>query len=282
MKRRPSTAPPIVLINSAPNAQSGVKSAVRVMQVLEFFDQVQRDARVSEVVEHLGYPQSSTSALLKSLVQIGYLDYLPNTRSYIPSPRLALLGSWIGGSPVRDGSIGRMMDELNAETGETIILASINGIYAKYIHVIQATSPLRLHVPLGTQRPLVWSAMGSALLSDVSDDAIRLLVRRTNAEATPGQKPVDVRKTLENVNQIRKTGYLFTRGMVVPGAGMISMRLPIGSMGSGRPLAVGIGGLLDSLEHNERRIVRLMRNAIDRYIEQTDIKTNTAEKTPQV
>lgn len=271
MKQRPHSvrrAAP-AFVDPMPIADTGVKSAVRVMQVLEFFDQIQRDARVSEIVEHLGYPQSSTSALLKSLVQTGYLDYLPTTRSYMPSPRLALLGSWIGGSPVRDGSIGRMMDELSEETGETILLASSNGIYAKYIHVVQATNSLRLHVPLGTQRTLVWSAMGAALLSDMSDDAIRLLVRRTNAEAPSGQKTVNIEKTIDNVNQFRKNGYFFSRGMVIPGAGVISMRLPIRSAEPGRPLAIGIGGLLDSIEDRERRLVRLLRNAIDRYIDQT-------------
>jgi DNA-binding IclR family transcriptional regulator len=249
-------------VKPAASTDAGVKSAVRVMQVLELFDEIQRDAPVSEVVERLGFPQSSTSALLKSLVQTGYLDYLPGTRTYVPSARVALLGSWIGGSPVHDGSLGRMMDHLSAETGETIVLASSNGIYAKYIHVIQATNPMRLHLPLGSLRLLVCSAMGAALLRDVSDDAIRLLVRRTNADTSLVQKPVDVRQTLENVDEFRKRGYFFSRGLVTPGAGLIAMRLPAYSANPGRPLAIGIAGLLDSLEKQERRLVRVLRDAI--------------------
>jgi len=255
-----------LVIDATPSAGVGVKSAVRVMQVFEFFDQLQRDARVSEVVEFLGFPQSSTSALLKSLVQTGYLEYLPATRTYIPTPRVALLGSWIGGSPIRDGSIGRMMDELSAETGEAIVLACSSGIYAKYIHVVEATRLIRMHVPIGSQRFLAWSAMGVALISHMSDDAIRLLVRRTNAEAPSRQKAIDVNQTLAYVEQFRKRGYFFSRGLVTPGAGMICVRLPPNSTSPDRPLALGIGALVDTIEKQEARFVRLMRNAIARYI----------------
>jgi len=256
----------------------GVKSAVRVMQVFEFFDQLQRDARVSEIVEHLSFPQSSTSSLLRSLVQTGYLEYLPSTRSYIPTPRLSLLGSWIGGSPIRDGSIGRMMDELSAETGEAIILACSNGIFAKYIHVVEATSLIRMHVPIGSQRFLVWSAMGFALLSHLSDDAIRLLVKRTNAEAPPRQKAIDVNQTLAYVEQFRKRGHFFSRGLVTPGAGMICMRLPPNSTSPDRPLALGIGALVDTIDQHEARFVRIMRNAIARYIDSDSAKPATRAK----
>lgn len=42
-----------------------VKSAIRVFEVLEFFDEVQRDASLSEIARRLGCPVSSTSMLLR-------------------------------------------------------------------------------------------------------------------------------------------------------------------------------------------------------------------------
>ena len=38
-----------------------VKSATRVIEVLELFDQEQRPMQVAEVAEHYGWPASSTS-----------------------------------------------------------------------------------------------------------------------------------------------------------------------------------------------------------------------------
>ena len=49
-----------------------VKSAVRDIEVPEFFDSVQREASLSETGRALGCPLSSTSMLPQSLVERGY------------------------------------------------------------------------------------------------------------------------------------------------------------------------------------------------------------------
>jgi hypothetical protein len=78
-----------------------VKSAVRVLEVLEFFDTVQRDASLSEIAIELGYPLSSASVLLQSLVKRGYLSQ-GDTRLYRLTPRVKLLGAWL--SPMLDAN----------------------------------------------------------------------------------------------------------------------------------------------------------------------------------
>ncbi len=150
-----------------------VKSAGRVLQILEMFDEIQREARVSEIAERLKVPQSSTSVLLKSLVRLGYLDYDPASRSFLPSPRVALLGAWLDKGPVRDGSLVRMLEHLSERTGGTVILAARNAIFSQYVHVLQARTAMRFHVPPGTRRLVVWSATGTALLADSPEAEIR-------------------------------------------------------------------------------------------------------------
>ena len=68
-----------------------VKSAVRVLEVLELFDRLQREASVGEIARELGYPVSSTSMLLGNLLERGYLRHGPDQRSYFPTPRVTLL-----------------------------------------------------------------------------------------------------------------------------------------------------------------------------------------------
>lgn len=72
-----------------------VKSAARVLEVFEYFAGRKAPATVGEVCASLGYPQSSTSVLLKSLLTLGYLSYDGTTRRYAPSEKVANLGSWI-------------------------------------------------------------------------------------------------------------------------------------------------------------------------------------------
>jgi hypothetical protein len=126
-----------------PPATGSVKSAGRVLRILEFFDEIQRDARVAEIAERLSFPQSSTSILLNCLVDLGYMDYLPESRTFLPSPRVTLLGTWLDKGPVRNGSLIRMLEEISQKTGDTVIVAARNGIFSQYIHVLQAQSAMR-------------------------------------------------------------------------------------------------------------------------------------------
>ena len=61
-----------------------VKSVARTCQTLVYFDEVQRPLSVVEVSKELGYPQSSTSALLKSLVKLGFLTHDAERRVIFP------------------------------------------------------------------------------------------------------------------------------------------------------------------------------------------------------
>ena len=201
---------------------------------LSILDEIQREARVAEVAERLSFPQSSTSILLNCLVDLGYMDYLPESRSFIPSPRVTLLGTWLDKGPVRNGSLIRMLEEISQKTGDTIIIAARNGIFSQYIHVLQARSAMRFHVPQGSRRLVVWSATGFALLTGCSEKEIKALVTRTNAEAAPGQPRVDIHQVLENVRQTRRAGYYFSTGLVTPGAGSIAIPLPDGIDGRNR------------------------------------------------
>ena len=89
--------------------QKTVKSATRVIEILEFFDDLQAPATVMEVADSLGYPQSSTSALLRSLVALGYINYDAFKRTYVTSSRVALLGSWMKAQFLSEGAIITMM-----------------------------------------------------------------------------------------------------------------------------------------------------------------------------
>jgi len=249
-----------------PPATGSVKSAGRVLRILEFFDEIQREARVAEIAERLSIPQSSTSILLNCLVDLGYMDYLPERRSFIPSPRVTLLGTWLDKGPVRNGSLIRMLEEISQKTGDTIIIAARNGIFSQYIHVLQARSAMRFHVPQGSRRLLVWSATGFALLTGCSEKEIRVLVMRTNAEAAPGQPRVDINQVLENVRQTRRTGYFFSTGLVTPGAGSIAIPLPDGIDGRNRALTVAVSGILDEIGRREQEIVALLNDVVQRYL----------------
>ncbi len=236
-----------------------VKSAARVLHVLEFFDEVKRASSVAEVAAHYGWPHSSTSVLMRSLVALGYLHYDTSDRSYFPSTRVALLGDWIQDNRFKDGQLMRLMHDLNDETGETVVLAAQNGLHSQYIRVIQGTNTLRMHLHIGTLRPLFVSGTGRALLSQMDQATIRKLAHKHNA-SSDSQPPLDIPNVLGQAAVDRANGYAMSLNHVTPRAGSIAMPLPTRSQY--RPLVIGLGGLSDRLITNEQRYAEAMRRGV--------------------
>lgn len=236
-----------------------VKSALRVIEILELFDQEQRSMPVAEVAAHYGWPASSTSALMSTLVSLGYLEYDPGKRVYRPSVRVTLLGDWIHGSLTRDGLLARMLEHVNLQTGETVVLAQQNGLHSQYLRVLQGTNALRHHIGIGTLRPLLSSGTGRMLLCAMEEATIRKLVRRHNATHPQGNR-VDIDDVLDTVEKDRARGYAVSLNRFIPHSGLIAVALPFAP--GERPLALGISGLTVRLEENEHAYVKVMRQSI--------------------
>lgn len=218
---------------------------------------------VAEIAAHYDWPASSTSALMASLVTLGYLEYEPRKRVYRPSVRVALLGNWVQGNLLKEGQLTRLMEHLNAATGETIVLAAQNGQQSQYLRVLQGTNALRLHLHIGTVRPLFGSGTGNMLLSAMDGAAIRKQVRRFNATCPPARR-VDIDEVLASVAHHRAKGYSMSLNQVTMHSGLIAMLLP--TEAGDQPLVLGISGLTVRLLEHEQQYVRLMRKAMKDFL----------------
>ncbi|MCB2014594.1 MAG: helix-turn-helix domain-containing protein [Sphingobium sp.] len=241
-----------------------IKSAGRALQVLELFDLLQRESTVVEIADLLKLPQSSTSMLLRSLVRMGYLHHDPHARTFIPTMSVALLGNWIDRNVVGDGDLLLLMKRLNRETGQAVVLASRTGLFARYIHVIQATAAARLYIVQGSLRSLVRSGVGYVLLSQMGDMMARRLALRINAEAKDDAEKVDIPTLLENLQTVREQGYALTTNLVTLGGGVIAMQLP-GPRDGDCSLVIALAGITEVLRTHEADFVAAMRNEISNY-----------------
>ncbi|TDU00828.1 IclR family transcriptional regulator [Azorhizobium sp. AG788] len=241
-----------------------VKSAVRTLEILEFFDEYQKPANVVTVSEGLGYPQSSTAALLRSLVTLGYLQYDARARTYIPTDRVSLLGSWINPPLFEDGALLRMMRAIQSRTGQLVLIGARNGDFAQYVHVLKRPEAVEHHIQTGMKRPIATSGVGQVLLSSMTDTEVKRLVHRMNAYATEIGDKVDVAELLTCLTRVRRRGYAFSRNRVVENYGMIAIKLP--SELTSRLLVIGIGGCVNTLEARETELVSIAREEMAHYL----------------
>ncbi len=168
------------------------KIAKRVIEVLEFFDDSHREATVMDIVRRYERPQSSTSELLSSLVDLGLLYKDPCSRSYTLTPRAGLLGTLSQPDIVRDGRLTTLTDRLVAQTGLAVAVFGMVGLNAQIFSWRGGTRPLRTSLPKGfcggLQEELSASAVGWLLLSTICQPRRDGTVRRLNAEAAEDRK----------------------------------------------------------------------------------------------
>ena len=237
-----------------------VKSVARTCETLVFFDEMRRPLTVVEISKQLGYPQSSTSALLKSLVKLGFLAHDAKRKSYFPTEQVPLLGSWMNPDLFGEGSIQKLLKAISVRTKNVVVLATKNGDEAQYIQVIRPKrSPIQ-HISLGTRRPLFNSGVGRVLMSRFSDDEICRLLHKINAYREPGTPAADIKAFLASMAETRAKGYYRSTDQFVKGTGLISMPFP--NHLDSRLFAVGVGAPSDVILRCEAEIVKIMREEI--------------------
>lgn len=240
-----------------------VKSAQRVVEVFEYFAQRRAPATLTQISAALGYPASSTFALLNTLRDLGYLDYARDDRTFVPTVRAALLGIWVNDALMSDGTIVRLMYDLRDLTGGTAVLAIQSDLQVQYIHVVKGTdSHNRTDVTTGALRPLLRSAMGDVVLALKTRAELRALVSRINAQEPP-ENQVRLADLTERLDRVRERGYAWSEGMATPGSGIISMLLaaPVHQP----PMVLGLGGKITLLRANREKFLAALHNVVTQH-----------------
>jgi len=244
-------------------SQDVIKTARRLFEILEYFDEVQRPLSLKDVALRFGYPVSSASAILKSMVVLGYVDFDRYSRTYMPTMRIVQLGQWVQGALFGEHSVISLVNHLSKLTEETVSVATQSDLYMQYIHVQPSPQAVQVAIRPGTIRPLARSGLGWMLLSARTDEMIEKLVRRINFEEEDSKKRVNLKELMQRIRKIRKAEHVISLHTVTVGAGVIGMLLP--QRQHGRILAIGVGGPVERLVAKQSKILRALREGIGRY-----------------
>ena len=237
-----------------------IKSARRTFEIFEHFQLKRSPLSLQDICQAFDYPASSASALLKSLMALGYLEYNKTDRTYMPTMKIADLGSWVQGAILGDGKMMQAMNDLSAQFGETVTLTVQSDLHAQYLYLIQSRLPIWYPIPIGTLRPLTSSGSGLMMLSQQSNADIESIWKRINFHRLDKLRPT-LAEVMDKVAQCRRDGYVFTRHLIEKGAGGISMLLHAHRLG--RSHAIGVHGPLERLEAQEGKIIGALRCAVE-------------------
>ena len=228
-----------------------VKSASRVLDILELFSGVAEPMGVSDVAKRLNLPKSSAQALLLTLAARGYL--VRDGAEYVLPPELR--GGWVGGMRTRLQSIaGPVMERAAQESGESLFIGMLTPTgQVQYLAKAVSAQEIRYDAALQPLRPAHCTSMGLAILAH-----------------TPGYDPVSVAfqaytpHTITDPAQIarllahaRRDGYAEIFDGHVEGASGVSA--PIFGASGAVVAALNIGAPTWRYQRNRERLIGIVR-----------------------
>lgn len=233
-----------------------IKSAHRVLEILEYFDQNHNHVTVMDMARSLSYPQSSTSELLRCLTRLGYLHYNRHRRTYSPTARVALLGSWVKPSLFRGGALLSAIDDLANEFGETVVVSSACNYVVQHVHAVHGKADDAVRVRIGDTISLLHTAQGKLLLSSYSNELVRSAVHRLNANEIDISRRVRMTEFLQELDHLRKIGWSISHND--DGTSVVAVLLP--PMRGMDRIAVGIVAPTARMQERERDLVSAALN----------------------
>ncbi|MFF5452888.1 IclR family transcriptional regulator [Streptomyces sp. NPDC012950] len=202
-----------------------VKSAVRTVELLEYFAGRAGMHSLAAVQEAVGYPKSSLYMLLRTLVELGWVETDATGTRYGIGVRALLVGTaYVDGDEVVAAS-RTVLDRLADATAETIQLARLDGTDVVHLAVRPSPHHLRPSTRVGRRLPAHSTALGKALLATHDDARVRELLPEA-LPAPTGHTVTDREELIGELRVIRERGFAVDREENTPGLCCFGVAIP--------------------------------------------------------
>ncbi|WP_432562000.1 IclR family transcriptional regulator [Kineococcus sp. SYSU DK003] len=199
-------------------SSSKVKSAERVMAVLDLLGNRASPMTALEIAAALELPKSTTHHLLNVMQERRYVAYWPDLRVW----SLGTSALEIGAAYLRTGHLQhagqRHLAALTARTGQTSHLAVLQGTDVLYLDKREPRgSGIRLVTDVGTRLPAHLTAVGRSILALLPDAELRAVFteyewpRRTDVQIS------SLEALREVLAQVREAGHAVEVGSTTSG-----------------------------------------------------------------
>lgn len=207
-------------------ADTLVRQAANVLDLLEYFARRGRPAGAAEIAEELGWPRSSTFNLVGTLAARGYLYEAAPRAGHYPTPRWLAMAEAIAAAEPLPGEIQRLARALLEETGETTVIAAPAGTHATFVHVEESRRPVRFFAQVGDRVPIQASSAGRALLAQMPPDERERLYRRIDFQSFSATSPVDAETVEAELRAADARGYHQSQAEYTPDLAGVALPLP--------------------------------------------------------
>ncbi|RZD34265.1 MAG: hypothetical protein CXT75_10155 [Methanobacteriota archaeon] len=249
---------------------NSVKSADRVFQIMELFQQEKTPLAARNISKKLAMPRSSTNVLIKTMVKRGYLGYNKNHFTYFPTTKIAELSEWaLEHFFHHQEELDAICEKLSNETRETVSITVISNDEAQFVNVIPGLLPVTLKIYEGSKISLFHSACGLALLSLQEEGQIIKLIESFNNKIGSSTNNIDKTEILEKINIVNKRLVSIDYEGAYEDAGALSIGIPETIFG--KPIAISVSGPAQRIQNKETKIENILKAIVLPYFVKSQI-----------
>ncbi|WP_215543164.1 IclR family transcriptional regulator [Amycolatopsis sp. CA-230715] len=204
---------------------SGVKSARRAIELLETFAANDVWLSLSDLHARTGFPRSSLHGLLRTLHEAGWLESDSSTTKYKLGVRALICGTaYLDRDPIVPYAT-EALEQVREQTGFTAHYARRNGTEVVYLETRESRRSTHLVSRVGRTLPTHATALGKALLAELTHDEITALLPSPLPALTPNTV-TDLGELHEQCAEIRERGFASEVEEGTPGVRCVAAVIP--------------------------------------------------------
>ncbi|WP_020576933.1 IclR family transcriptional regulator [Actinopolymorpha alba] len=202
-----------------------VKSADRVLAILEWLAAQGGRQSLSEISRGLGIPVSSLHAILRTMERRGWLEADETGIRF----GIGVEALRVGSSYARTDDVlvraEPVLDWLSEETGETVHYGRLEGAHIVYLAKRESRHPLRIYSAIGRRIPAHAAALGKAILAGHSDAEVRSILTAPLLTLTKRTR-TSIEALSKDLARTRRIGYATETEESDQGLGCVAVAVP--------------------------------------------------------
>jgi DNA-binding IclR family transcriptional regulator len=181
-------------------------SLIKGFRIIELLSEFQ-EMTVTELSQRLQMDKSSVHRLLTTLVEYNYAEQNSLNKKYRLTSKFFEIGSRSRGLVTLEEAAAQVMENLAADTHETINLAILDKGEAVYIKKIESPQPLRMDLQVGTRLPPNCTSLGKVLIAYLPKDKLQAVINGPTLVKMTSKSITDLRKLRTELSRVREIGY---------------------------------------------------------------------------
>jgi len=201
-----------------PSAKNVVNSLAKGFRVLQAFTSDESELVLAEIARRAELDNATTFRLLNTLVMLGYVEKVPDSRRFRLTLKCLDLGfNAIARSDLRTQA-RPVLRGLVGEMNEAASIGVLEGAEVVYIERMQAgMTRLGVDVRIGSRVPVHSTAIGHAILGFLPRDEQERVLATAPRKKVTERTQTDIKTLLQRFRQVRARGYAISDQENVPG-----------------------------------------------------------------